>query len=289
MLTLLRLLRAQQWYKNTVIFLALFFTKNLFTPDLLESSILGFISLCFMSSSYYIINDILDAREDRQHPEKKTRPIAAGTVGVGAAALLSLGLMAASLFIAFSLSAEFALFPIALLASSLAYNFWLRKVAIVDVHVIAFNFLLRAVSGAVLIDVYASPWLVTTVFFMALFLAVGKRRSDLSVLKDALKHKDVYAVYNERLLDMMIVVITAVLLFTYSLYTFVVHEKPYPYMMLTIPFVSFIIFRYLYFISINHEVSRKTHLVFLDAQMLAGLLLWVAVSYAVMYYMIPVA
>ena len=287
MLNVLRLLRVEQWYKNLVIFLALFFTKNLFNPNLLEVTVLGFVSLCFISSSYYIINDILDAREDREHPEKKKRPIAAGSFGKGPALLLSLALMAASLCIAFSLSANFALFPIALLVSSLLYNFWLRKVAIVDVHIIAFNFLLRAVSGAVLISVYTSPWLVTTVFFMALFFAVGKRRSDLSVLKDALRHKDVYSVYNEKLLDMMIIVITAVLLFTYNLYTFAVHENPYPYMMLTIPFVSFMIFRYLYFISINHEIARKTHRVFLDGQMLAGLALWISVSFVVMYFLIP--
>ena len=285
----IKLLRVQQWYKNLVIFLALFFTKNLFNLALVEKVVLGFISLCFISSAYYIINDIFDISEDREHREKRRRPIASGKVSVTHGIAVSIVLTAASLAIAAALSLKFMLFPLALAASSLLYNLWFRKIAIVDIHFIALNFLLRAVSGAVLIGVYTSPWLVTTVFFMALFLAVGKRKSDLTMLsKEARLRKKIYAVYNEKLLDMMLLVITAVLLFTYNLYTFSVHQDPYPYMMLTIPVVSFMIFRYLYFISINHEIARKTHLVFLDPQMLAGLALWIVTSFIVMYYLIPV-
>lgn len=283
------MLRVQQWYKNLVIFIALFFTKNIFNLELLQSMVVGFISLSMVSSAGYIINDILDIEGDRVHPEKRRRPIAAGRVSVKTAALISVVLFIASVALAYSLSAAFALFPLALMVSSLAYNLWLKNAAIVDIHVIALNFLLRAVSGAVLIDVYTSPWLVTTIFFMALFMAVGKRRAELGVLnQDAVRHKRVYAVYNERLLDMMVVVITAVFLFTYILYTFLVHERPYPYMMLTIPFVSFMVFRYLYFISINHVIARKTHYVFLDRQMMACLLMWIAVSFIAMYYLIQV-
>jgi hypothetical protein len=149
------------------------------------------------------------------------------------------------------------------------------------------NFLIRAVSGAILIDVHTSPWMITTIFFMALFLAVGKRKADLGVLdKEAIRHKKVYSIYNERLLDMMLMVITAALLFNYILYTFAVHEEPYPYMMLTIPIFSFMIFRYLYFISINHEIARKTHYIFYDKQMLAGIILWILTSFIAMYFLI---
>lgn len=281
------ILRIQQWYKNLVIFLALFFTKNLFNPELLLAMVMGFISLCMVSSSGYIINDILDIDEDRVHPDKRKRPIASGKVSVRTAALISGALFTASVAVAYSLSARFMVFPLLLMASSLLYSLWLKNIAIVDIHVIALNFLLRAVSGAVLIGVYTSPWLITAIYFMALFMAVGKRRAELGVLNhDAVGHKRVYGVYNGRLLDMMVVVITAVFLFTYSLYTFLVHEKPYPYMMLTIPFVSFMVFRYLYFISINHVIARKTHYVFLDGQMMASLFMWLATSFIVMYYLI---
>lgn len=288
-MNVIKLLRVQQWYKNLVIFLALFFTKNLFNAELLGETVLGFISLCFISSAYYIVNDIFDISEDREHREKRKRPIASGEVSVRQGIALSIVLAAMALAIAAALSLKFMLFPLALAASSLLYSMWFRRIAIVDIHFIALNFLLRAVSGAVLIDATTSPWLVTTVFFMALFLAVGKRRSDLGMLsREAIRRKKVYEVYNKKLLDMMLIVITAVLLFTYSLYTFLVHEKPYPYMMLTIPAVSFMVFRYLYFISVDHEIARKTHLVFLDKQMLAGLALWIVVSFIVMYFLIPV-
>jgi 4-hydroxybenzoate polyprenyltransferase len=288
MLDWIRLLRAQQYYKNLVIFLALFFTKNLFNADLFLITLLGFASLCFISSSYYIINDILDISEDKEHPEKRKRPIASGRIRPIYAALASFFLMALSVVIAYTLSWQFMLFVVALFFSSMLYNLWFKDIAIIDIHFISINFVIRAVSGAVLIGVYTSPWLIVAVFFMALFLAVGKRKSDLSVLsKEAIRHKKVYEVYNEKLLDMMLVVITGVLLFTYSMYTFLVHQVPYPYMMLTIPFASFLIFRYLYFISINHEIARKTHKLFMDRQMLSGFILWISASFIAMYYLIP--
>ncbi|MFH1126168.1 MAG: UbiA prenyltransferase family protein, partial [Candidatus Altiarchaeota archaeon] len=280
------LLRTNQWYKNLVIYLALFLTKGIFNWELLLKTTLGFASLCFISSSYYIINDILDLKEDRRHPEKKKRPIAAGEVENGTAFLISVIMMALSLALAYILSLKFMLFPIALMTSSMLYNLWSRKIAILDIHFIAFNFLLRAVSGTVLVDVYPTPWLIITIFFIALFLAVGKRKADLSVLdKGALKERKVYSVYDEKLLDMMIIAITAILMLTYNLYTFLAHNKPYPYMMLTIPVVSFVIFRYLYFISINDEIARDTHKVFRDKQMLVGFLLWIIISYIAVYHL----
>ncbi|MFH0861076.1 MAG: decaprenyl-phosphate phosphoribosyltransferase [Candidatus Altiarchaeota archaeon] len=276
----LKLLRVQQWYKNLVIFLALFFTNNMLNTPLLLKTVYGFISLCMVSSSYYILNDIRDRQEDRNHPEKRKRPIASGEVGVGSAVVISLTLVAASLALAYSLSTVFALFPIALFLSSMAYTLKLKDIAFVDVHMIALNFLIRAVSGAVLIGVTASPWLITTVFFMALFLGVSKRKAEYHLLgKGAVNHKSVYNVYNEKLLNMLIMVITTTLLFNYSLYTFIVHEKPY--MMLTIPFATFMIFRYLYFVSTDHVAARKTEYLFKDMQMVLAFFLWMIVSFLI--------
>lgn len=288
MLTIVRLLRVEQWYKNLVIFLGLFFSKNFLNPELFLKTVVAFVSLCFVSSSYYIINDIIDSRRDKIHSEKSRRPIASGAVDVNTAVLISVVLAVASFAIGYVLSVEFMLFPIALFVSSMVYNLWLRNVAIVDIHVIAFNFLLRAVSGTVLLGVYTSPWLVAAIFFMALFLAIGKRKADLATLGgEAVNYRKVYRIYNEKLLNLMLIVITSLFLFTYILYTFLVHEEPYPYMMLTIPFVSFLTFRYLYFISIDHEVARKTHKLFLDKQMAAGLLMWIVTSIVVIYFLIP--
>ena len=213
----LRLLRIQQWYKNLVIFLALFFTNNLSNVELLINTILGFIALCLVSSSYYILNDIRDVDDDKKHPEKKNRPIASGKIGIGTAVIISALLLVLSLLIAYSLSIKFAVFPIILFLLSIAYNVRLKEIAIIDVHMIALNFLLKEISGAVLIEVPASSWLVITIFFMALLLGVSKRLSDMQLLgEDAIKHKKVYGVYNKKLLEMLVVVISSILLFAYG-------------------------------------------------------------------------
>ncbi|MFH1403328.1 MAG: UbiA prenyltransferase family protein [Candidatus Altiarchaeota archaeon] len=278
----LQMLRAHQWYKNLVIFLALFFTKNIFNHVLLYKTFLGFISLCFISSAYYILNDIKDRDADKKHPEKKTRPIASGRVSVSEGYAVSGLLFISSCVIGYNLSIPFMVFPVILFISSNAYNLGLKDIPFVDVHVIAVNFLIRAVSGAVLINVPTSPWLIMTVFFLALLLGISKRRSELSLLgDDAVKFKRVYEYYTQPLLDMFLVVVSSILLFAYSLYTFQVHNSGY--MMLTIPFASFIVFRYLYFASVNHRIARKTQYMFQDKQILIGFLLWILASFYVLY------
>ncbi|MBD3261555.1 MAG: decaprenyl-phosphate phosphoribosyltransferase [Candidatus Altiarchaeales archaeon] len=275
------LLRVQQWYKNLVVFLALFFTNNLLNLDYLFETILGFVSLCLVSSSYYILNDIKDVEGDRLHPEKKNRPIASGKVTVFEAYATSLVLFASSVFIAYYLSPVFLFFVLALFISSTLYSVWLKRIAFIDIHVIAFNFLLRAVSGAFLISVPASAWLISTVFFLALVLALSKRRVELSLLGgNAIQHKAVYEVYSRDLLDRLMFLCAAILLVNYSLYTIEVHEGGA--MMLTIPFATFIVFRYLYLSRENHVLARKTHLVFTDPQILASLFLWISVSFIIL-------
>lgn len=279
-----RLLRVTQWYKNLVIFLAIFFTDNIFHLDLLFETFLGFVSLCLVSSSYYIINDIRDAENDRQHPEKKFRPIASGEISVGSAVVISAGLLASSLSFAVYLGFPFLLFPLLLFASTQAYSFGLKQIALVDIHVIALNFLIRAVSGAVLIGVESSPWLISTVFFLALLLAISKRRVELSLLGgDAVRHKKVYEVYTEKMLDYYLLLVAAILLLNYSLYTFMVHQGGA--MMITIPFATFIVFRYMHLSESNHVAARKTQLLFTDKQILTAFILWVLTSFTILHYL----
>ena len=278
----IHLMRINQWYKNLVVFLALFFTKNLFNPELLVNSVLAFISLSFMSSSYYILNDIKDKESDRNHPEKKNRPIASGAVSVRQGQLLSALLFVFSSIIAYNISIYFLIFPLLLFLFTQTYTMFLKDIAFVDIHLIALNYLVRAISGAVVINVPASPWLIMTVFFLALLLGIGKRRSELSILgDDAVKFKKVYSVYTPQVVDMLLVVISSILLFAYSLYTFSVHEEGY--MMLTIPFPSFIIFRYLHLASVNHEITRKAEHIFFDTQILVSFSFWVITSFLVIY------
>ncbi len=283
----LRLLRVSQWYKNLVVYLALFFTSNVLNLPLLFKTTLGFLVLCMTSSSYHILNDIRDVEEDRKHPEKKTRPIASREVSKNSALSVSIILLAAALVVSYVIEPVFFVFVLLLFSASIAYNIRLKEIAFLDIHMIALNFLIKAVSGAFLINVAVSPWLITTVFFMALLLGIGKRRADLHLLgKDALAHKKVYSVYTEALLDKMLLIVATSLLFTYSLYTFMVHQnQTIPYMMFTIPFGSFMIFRYLYLVEEDPIAARKTQYIFKDKHMTIMFLLWVLTSFVVMTWL----
>jgi 4-hydroxybenzoate polyprenyltransferase len=281
----LTLLRVHQWYKSSVVFLALFFTNNLLNAPLLVKTVLGFASFCMVSSAYYIINDIHDAKEDRKHPEKKRRPIASGAISQTQAFLASMLLLVVSILLAYRLKPIFSVFPVTLYIVNLLYTFSLRNIPFVDVHVISLNFILKAVAGAILIDVPASAWLITAVYFIALFLAVSKRLGELMVLgESAVSFKKVYEVYTRDLLERLILVIVSVLLFTYIMYTFKAHEKPY--LMLTIPFATFMIFRYMYFLSINHKAVSKVEYILLDRQILACFVLWIISSFLILQFML---
>jgi 4-hydroxybenzoate polyprenyltransferase len=280
--TYFRLLRIEQWYKNLVVFLALFFTGNVFNAPLIHSSVLAFAALCSLSSSYYILNDIRDAEADRRHPEKRRRPIACGDVSCGVGYVLSISLICLSFALAGGLSKDFISLMLLLFASGLSYNLWLRDIAFIDLHVIGINFLIRAVAGAVAIGVPASPWLVTTVFFTALLLGVSKRRSELSLLGDeAVKFKPVYSVYTRELLDVLLIVVSSILLFSYILYTFSVHTGGF--LMLTIPFATFVIFRYLHLTLTDHVAARKIHRLIYDWQILVAIVVWGLVTFYLMY------
>ncbi|VVB51102.1 Protoheme IX farnesyltransferase [uncultured archaeon] len=293
---ILRFLRVQQWYKNFVIFLALLFTKNLFNPPLLITTAWGFFALCLVSSAYYILNDIWDLPEDRLHPEKKNRPLTSGQISMRTAWAASLLCALSGLLLAGWLSGLFFVFVALLLVSGVVYTLGIRNVAVLDIHVIAFNFLLRAVSGAILIDVAVSPWLVFSIFFVALFLAAGKRESDLRFLeekshdKNVLAHlssakRKVYSVYTHPLLQSYVTLLAGVILFTYALYTFMEHNKPYPYMMATLPFVSFMVLRYLTFVFSGSPIARKTELVFTDKPMVTALVAWAASAYILLAHL----
>jgi 4-hydroxybenzoate polyprenyltransferase len=276
----IRLLRVNQWYKNFFVFLALFYTKNLLNPALAGKAALAFVALCGVSSSYYILNDIRDREKDRAHPEKKSRPIASGEVGVGTAYAVSLVLLACSLALGYHVKPVLTLYALGLFLSSLTYTLWFREVAFVDIHMIALNFLIRAVAGAVAINVPASPWLIATVFFAALLLALAKRKGDLTLLGEkTLEYRKVYRVYNERVLDSLLAVTTAVLLFTYILYTFIAYKSSL--LMLTIPFASIMLMRYLALVEEGHIIARKAHYFFKDRQLVAAFVLWAVASYLI--------
>jgi 4-hydroxybenzoate polyprenyltransferase len=223
-----------------------------------------------------------DAKKDREHPEKMRRPIASGAVSMRFAGTVSAILLLISLSLAYYLSVYFLVFPVALFLLTMVYTFWLKNVPIVDIHIISFNFLLRAVSGAVLITVPISSWLIIVVFMLALFLAIGKRKGEAMLLEEsASKHRRVFSVYTKELLDAMSIVIATSLFISYVLYTFMAYS--HPYMLTTIPVISFLVLRYLYFTSSGHKAARKAEFMLKDMPMFAGIVLWAAMSFVILY------
>jgi len=284
MKVLYRLMRMHQWYKNLVIFIPLIFAEKLFVPTLLFKEVIGFIALCLMSSCNYIINDIKDVEKDRKHPEKRKRPIAAGRISRTGASFTAVVLLITSLTLAFQINETFFLWPLALFCATQLYSLKFRKIAIMDVHFIALNFLIRITAGSIAIDVPSSPWLYLLAFLVALFLSFGKRISELRLLKGkASSHRGVYKIYSDDLLLSFESITTAVLLASYCFYTFQAGTGDGK-LMFTIPFVTFIIFRYLYLIKSDSKIARKTELFIFDRQLLIASIGWLFWSIFLIYY-----
>ena len=176
-------MRPKQWYKNLLLFVGIAFSFNLMNFEMLQIVVLAFIAFCFLSGATYILNDITDIEKDRKHPKKRTRPIASGALPVQTAAGAAFVLIVVSLAMAYYLSLLFLFLALGYLVLQTLYSNYLRDIVLIDILVIAIGFIIRAVAGAVVINVYVSFWLITMTFLLACFLALGKRRSDLSQLK----------------------------------------------------------------------------------------------------------
>lgn len=279
----LKLMRAHQWYKNLVIFIPLIFSKNLFNTGFLSIEILGFIALCLMSSCNYIINDIVDADKDKLHPKKKKRPIASGEVGKSTAGVLAFLLFTCSIIISYSINLLFLLWPLMLFFSTQLYSFKLKDFVIIDIHMIAINFMIRTTAGSVAINVETSVWLFLLAFLLALFLALSKRSSELAKLgTQAAKHKRVFKFYTKELLDSFTNIVLAVLLSSYAFYTFLAGTTN-DYMMFTLPVVTFILFRFLLLSKSGREVGGSVDLIIYDKPILGGILVWTLISISLLY------
>ena len=278
---LLRLMRPYQWYKNLVIFIGLFLGGNLLNISQDYSIIIGFAALCLISSFNYVVNDIVDAKADAGHPEKSKRPLPSKEVAVSEATILAAFLLVSGISVAYFLSPVFAIIALTLAALTLLYTLKLKKEPFLDVIMIGTNFVLRAVSGAVIINVEISPWLIICTFFAALFMAFGKRRADIGVLgKNAEKHNVVFKVYTKELLDAMLIAVTTVLVISYSLYTFF---KGKVWLIVTIPFALYFLLRYFYLIRESSKAARHPHLLYKDCRIVLCALLW-CVSFLLIYY-----
>jgi 4-hydroxybenzoate polyprenyltransferase len=279
-------LRPRQWVKNLFVFAGLIFAQKLFTPAAWVA-LAGFAIFCGLSGAIYLFNDVADRERDRLDPRKRMRPIAAGRLPVGVAIGTGVVLVMGGLVLAALLSRAFFLTAFAYVILLIAYSAWLKHIVIVDALVVAGGFVLRAVAGAVVIDVEISGWLLICTILLALFLALGKRRYEYVALEqDAARHRPILAEYSPALLDQMIAVVTASTVTAYALYTmspetvakFHTHWLP-----ATLPFVLYGIFRYLYLLYQRRLGGNPSELLLSDRALLINTICWICAVLLIIY------
>jgi 4-hydroxybenzoate polyprenyltransferase len=284
-------LRPKQWIKNLLVFAGFIFTLNErwrpFTPvmwSFLGRSACAFALFSLGSSSIYLLNDLRDVEKDRLHVTKRNRPIASGALSPKLALVIALLLMPTCLVLAFMLSPAFAGILAGYIVMQFAYILVLKEVVLLDVFILALGFVMRAISGAVGIGVTISPWLYTVTLLGALFLGLCKRRSELVLLdQDAGSHRKILALYTPSLLDSLISIVASSTIMAYSLYTFTApHQPSNNLMMLTIPFVIFGLFRYVY-LAHAHNAGGSPEEVFLkDKPLIGTLAAWILMTVLVL-------
>ena len=277
----INLIRVRQWYKNLVVFLAIFFSANILNTNQLYLTIIAFFSLSLVSSFGYVINDLVDLKKDKLHPEKKQRPLASGKVSKPVAIILSLLVLAIGIYLAAVLGPYFLYSAIGLVVLTQIYTLFLKNILIADVLTIATLFVIRAVAGAFAIEVEISPWLILVPFFLAIFLAVGKRHADVLLLKKkASSTREVLKNYSYELTNSLMIISTTLLIISYALYSFL---SNYNSLLYTLPFALFVIFRFHYLISVGSKIARHPEKLVRDWQIVIGTLLWVVITALLIY------
>ena len=286
---LLQTMRPKQWIKNVFIFGALVFDNKLFDPAYFLRTLAAFVMFCLVSSTVYIINDLGDIKKDRLHPIKRNRPLASGRLKPPVAVGGVVGILVVLLPLAFALDLSFGIIALAYLVNNLLYTFWLKNVVIIDVLSIAAGFVLRVGAGVAVIPTERfSPWIYVCMTLLALFLGFGKRRHELALLAtDANNHRQVLEDYNLPFLDEMMGVVTASTVMAYATYTFSAEGLPSNHsMMLTVPFVLYAIFRYLYLIHVRGEGGAPEEILLSDRPFLLDVTLW-GILVVLLLYLIP--
>jgi 4-hydroxybenzoate polyprenyltransferase len=284
---LIKTMRPRQWIKNGFIFFALIFDRQLFMTEPFLRTVMGFSLFCLVSSAVYLFNDIADVEADRNHPEKKNRPIASGKLPVRVAWISALLLVLFAIPFGYWLSPFFALILVAYLVINLLYSRWLKHVPILDVLIVSSGFVLRVAAGVALIYPVErfSPWLYMITILFSLYIGLGKRRAEMNLLAHgASAHRKVFEGYTIPLLDQYITIVSGMTIIAYSLYTFSAPNLPENHsMMLTIPFVVYGIFRYLQMIQIGHAAGSPDEVALKDRPLQITVLLWGLAVIAIFY------
>ena len=287
LIALLKTMRPRQWTKNGFVFFALVFDKQLLKLPALIDTLAGFALFCLISSAVYIYNDLADLEADRQHPEKKHRPLPSGKLSVSVAWTAGIALVLTSLGLGWFLSRPFAYVVAGYFFINILYSRWLKHVPILDVLIVAAGFVLRVHAGTTLITVERfSPWLYVVTTLGALYLGFGKRRAELALLaQGAGSHRKVLDGYTIPLLDQYITIVSSATILAYSLYTFSAPNLPDNHsMMLTIPFMAYIIFRYLYIIQVTHQAGAPEEVLLSDRPMQIAIAL-MGIAIVVIFYL----
>jgi 4-hydroxybenzoate polyprenyltransferase len=298
-LELLRAMRPRQWIKNVFVFAALAFSEErLWTrPQSVLLVVGAFVLFCLAAGAIYLINDIVDIEKDRAHPKKRNRPIASGRLRPGIALAAAVALMLVVLPSAYVLDsldqqgADFGLLAVILayiLIQGLLYTYLLKNVVIIDIFTIAAGFVLRAVAGAVVLDIPISSWLLICMGLLALFLGLGKRRAELVLLEGgAIEHRRILDEYSVPMLDQLISIVTAATIIAYTLFSTTattLKHAPYAVMLLTVPFVVYGIFRYIYLIHHHGGGGGPEELVLKDRPLALDIVLYGLTVLALLFY-----
>lgn len=285
MLAFVQAMRPQQWTKNLFVFAGLVFAAELGNIGKVLTTFQAFFCFCVLSSAVYFVNDIVDRHRDQLHPRKKNRPIASGRLPLPVARAGFVALSVAGLAWAALLGPEFGGICAGYLVLMLAYTFGLKHQVILDVFVIAAGFVLRALGGALVIDVPISQWLIVCTILVSLFLALGKRRAELVTVANGVGHREALRDYTVAFIDQMISVVTAATIVSYTFYAFQsgTAESRHGGLMLTVPLVLYGLFRYLYLLYCKEQGGSPEQMVIEDRPLLVSLILWGALSAVIMW------
>lgn len=283
----IKLIRPKDWAKNAFLFLPLFFSGQLFDLDLILSVFMGFVCFSFVASSIYILNDYRDIEDDRKHPEKRHRPLAAGSVNKTIALALSVVLLISGLTLAWFIRDKFLFILMIYFVLNLAYSFGLKKIPILDIFIIAIGFVLRVKGGAVIALIGLSEWLTIMVFLLALFLAFAKRRDDVLIkLRSGEKMRASISGYNLEFINVALSLICAVIVVAYFMYTMsdgVIERLGTYRLYYTCLFVLAGIFRYLQLVFVHDASESPVKVLYRDRFIQATILLWVISFYTIIY------
>ncbi len=279
-------LRVRQWTKNILIFAALIFSNHANQFPYVVKSFIAFIIFSLGAGAFYTFNDILDLESDRKHPVKRQRPIASGHVSVKTGWIFFFTLGFLSLASSFWINSYFGIVILFYFLLQAVYTLFLKKIVIVDVFAISLSFLLRVIAGAVAIDVDISNWILICTMLLALFLALSKRRHEIMLLdSNANYHRVILKEYSPYLLDQMIGVVTSATLVTYMIFTLSGETiAKFGNMVLTVPFVLYGIFRYLYLVHIKDKGGQPEEVLLTDIPLQVNILLYGIVALAIIYF-----